>query len=155
MSKRAGPRASKSWLRRGALLALLSLGACAQAVSGDQNDTPSSGDAGSTPPSSTGSGDTSYPSANPGAGDGDLAGNGQPGSNSVDVTSGDAGATFDLNSLGNLFGNVGASDAGTPDVGDGGMCQGLVCFDVFDCYILHPNEATTCGFTACEAFICK
>jgi hypothetical protein len=98
-----------------------------------------------------------------GGGDGDFSGNGQTataqptGGNSVEISSGDAGANLNLNNLGSLFGNLGGSvgDAGTPDVGDGGMCQGLICFDVFDCYILHPSEATTCGFTACEAFTCK
>jgi hypothetical protein len=143
-------------------LAVLSLGACAQAPSGDRQDVPTYGDAGVYPPGA-GDGATVYPPS-PGNGDGELSGNGQPttgqpqtGGNNVEVTSGDASAGVDLNSIGGFLGNLGGSvsDAGTPDVGDGGMCQNLVCFDVFDCYILHPSEATTCGFTACEAFICK
>jgi hypothetical protein len=109
-------------------------------------------------PYDTGDGDTSYL---PSSGDGGTTTNGQPlgdppSANGTDAAVGDVDAGTGLGGLGDIFGNLGsASDAGTAEVGDGGMCQGLVCFDVFDCFLWHPSEAPSCGFTACEAFVCK
>jgi len=42
-------------------------------------------------------------------------------------------------------------DAGSVD---GATCENAVCFDVFDCAIWHLDKLN-CGFTKCEAFICK
>jgi len=59
---------------------------------------------------------------------------------------------------------------GFPDLGDGsgtppptsdpamassGMCQDLICFDVFDCVLWHPDEAAVCNFSDCVDFVCK
>src|SRR5262249_23560381 len=122
-------------------------GSTAPLNGGDGDTTGGDGDTTAPPPSSVDYGDS----------DGGVPSTAQPGGNSGNVTSGDAGANLNLNNLGGLLGKPGGPtvDAGTPDVGAGGMCQGLVCFDVFDCALWHPKEATTCGFTACEAFTCK
>lgn len=70
------------------------------------------------------------------------------------ASGGDGGITLPgLGELGGLLG--GASDGGAAKPsGDGGMCENLVCFDIFDCAIFHP-DALDCGFTKCEGFVCK
>jgi hypothetical protein len=73
------------------------------------------------------------------------------------TSGGDGGITLpDLAELGDLGGLLGgASDGGAAKPsGDGGMCENLVCFDIFDCAIFHP-DALDCGFTKCEGFVCK
>ncbi|MDB4975036.1 MAG: hypothetical protein JWN48_3377 [Myxococcaceae bacterium] len=40
-----------------------------------------------------------------------------------------------------------------PDAGAPNKCQNLICFDVFDCAIFHP-DALDCGFTSCTGFVC-
>jgi hypothetical protein len=59
--------------------------------------------------------------------------------------------------LGGLFGGLGgSSDAGATTAGDGGTpqeCKNQICFDVFDCYILHPDKID-CGFTSCNFGTC-
>jgi hypothetical protein len=34
------------------------------------------------------------------------------------------------------------------------QCANEICWDIFDCFIFHPN-AGTCKFTKCEGFVCK
>jgi hypothetical protein len=45
--------------------------------------------------------------------------------------------------------------AGDPGTANAGMCKDLVCFDVFDCVLWHPDEAAVCNFTDCVDFVCK
>jgi hypothetical protein len=61
-----------------------------------------------------------------------------------------------LSGLGGLLGDGGAAPAndGGAVNKDGGMCAEAICFDVFDCYIFHPDKID-CGFTACDGFVCK
>jgi hypothetical protein len=33
-------------------------------------------------------------------------------------------------------------------------CKDLVCFDVFDCVLWHPEESTQCNFVDCVDFVC-
>jgi hypothetical protein len=70
--------------------------------------------------------------------------------------SGDSAGAPALDDLG-LGGLLDPGDAGTP-TGMGstaGMCEQLVCFDIFDCALWHPDEAAVCNFTECTNFVCK
>ncbi|MDB4989436.1 MAG: hypothetical protein JWN04_4614 [Myxococcaceae bacterium] len=81
-------------------------------------------------------------------------------SSSITIKS-DAGSVTALNPLEGLSGLLGggASDAGkaaAASKSDSGVhqCENLVCFDIFDCAIFHP-DALDCGFTACTGFVCS
>jgi hypothetical protein len=72
------------------------------------------------------------------------------------------GGTPTGSSFPSLFGDGGlftgsGSSSGSQSGGDGGMpmeCQNQICFDVFDCYILHPDKIN-CGWTSCDFGTCK
>jgi hypothetical protein len=54
-----------------------------------------------------------------------------------------------------LFGcATGGAGTGGDAADAGGQCANETCFDIFDCFLYHPNAAT-CGFTKCDALICK
>lgn len=94
-----------------------------------------------------------------GGGVGGTAGLG--GTGGLDGVSGTGGAAG-MGGTGGTGGTGGASGiggtSGTGGTGGGApadMCADLVCFDVFDCALWHPNEVGPCKFTKCDAFVCK
>jgi hypothetical protein len=119
------------------------------------------GDTENYPTPSGGDGDTTGYPTGPGTGFGD-AGAGMGGVLGQSTIGGGAPTASDL--LCTLFGGCGdagttgsASDGGasTPNGADGGLdCKNLYCFDVFDCYIFHP-QAGACGITACNLGVCQ
>ena len=87
-----------------------------------------------------------------------LAGSGGAGGSTSSGNPAAAGSgAADPNDLGNLIPDLGnpGGNTGNTTPPAAGSCQDLVCFDVFDCVLWHPDEAATCNFTACEGFVCK
>lgn len=107
----------------------------------------SSGSGGRGDGSSTSSGGSSTSSGGTGSGGATCGGFLQP-------PCGGGGAGTGGSTCGGLF----QPPCGTGGMtsGDGGMdqCANEACFDIFDCFLYHPNAAM-CGFTKCDGFICK
>jgi hypothetical protein len=138
---------------------------------------PPAGDGDYTPPPvGDGDGDGYIPPDNEDdagtGGDGDLStpggGGGLPGSGSGTPDAGGGllgggggnlggGGLFgDGGIFGNLGGGGGTAGGGGGTETDGGLppeCRNQICFDVFDCYILHPDKIN-CGFTWCNFGTC-
>jgi hypothetical protein len=132
--------------------ALLSLCGCAKGVAANTGVSSASAGTGVT-----------AAAGNSGAAGSGMAGVGSAGANSdnnVNIDAGTAGVggsgmgAAGVGAAG-IFGFPAPADAGAADVGDGGMCANLACFDVFDCALYHPNEYGPCKITKCEALICK
>jgi hypothetical protein len=84
------------------------------------------------------------------------AGNGGAGGSDTSGAGAGGAAGDDPLDLGNLIPDVGGGNSGgSTNPPAAGSCQDLVCFDIFDCTLWHPDEAATCNFTACENFVCK
>jgi hypothetical protein len=146
-------------LRLPVLTAILAVGACAD-VGGDSEPSDRPADAGVSPRPSTpyDGGAASWRDASAPASTG--AGNGSS-SNPISLTVNDAAVGLDdlLKAAGSLFGGSpadgGAGSGSSPAAGDGGaagQCVNAPCSTTADCQGLYPSS---CGFTTCQASVCR
>jgi hypothetical protein len=150
-------------LRLAVLTAILAVGACAQ-VGGDSEPSDRPADAGVAPRPSTpyDGGAASWRDASAPASTGSTsAGNNSSSSSPISFTVNDAAVGLDdlLNAAGSLFGgspaDSGAGSGSSSPAGDGGaagQCVNAPCTTTADCQRLYP---ASCGFTTCQASVCR